>query len=112
MKPTYLGLLLLLWSACGGAEMPDKNTQNAVALISQGATVIDVRTPIEIADGALPGALSIIHTDIVAGVQALALPSDAPLVLYCRSGIVRVWQQQRYKLKATLRSLMAVATSS
>ncbi|MDG1771609.1 MAG: rhodanese-like domain-containing protein [Luminiphilus sp.] len=86
MKPTYLGLLLLLWSAYGGAEMPDKNTQHAVALISQGATVIDVRTPIEIADGTLPDALSIIHTDIVAGVQALALPSDAPLVLYCRSG--------------------------
>jgi phage shock protein E len=66
--------------------MPDDNTQNAVARIIAGATVIDVRTPVEIAGGALPDALTIVHTDIVAGVAALALPSDAPLVLYCRSG--------------------------
>lgn len=86
MKPTFLGLLFLLLPALGGAEMPDKNTQYAVALIHEGATVIDVRTPAEIAEGALPGALAIIHTDIVAGVNALELPADAPLVLYCRSG--------------------------
>ena len=66
--------------------MPDNNTQNAVELILHGATVIDVRTPVEIAEGALPGALTIIHADIVSGVNALALPNDTPLVLYCRSG--------------------------
>ena len=66
--------------------MPDKNTQYAVALIDEGATGIDVRAPAEIAEGALPGALAIIHTDIVAGVNALGLRADAPLVLYCRSG--------------------------
>jgi len=66
--------------------MPDNNTQNAVELILHGATVIDVRTPVEIAEGALPEALTIIHTDIVSGVNALALPNDTPLVLYCRSG--------------------------
>ncbi|MDG1065654.1 MAG: rhodanese-like domain-containing protein [Luminiphilus sp.] len=86
MKPPFLGLLFLLLSACGGAKMPDNDIQNAVTLISAGATVIDVRTPVEIAGGALPDALPILHTDIVAGVTALALPSDTPLVLYCRSG--------------------------
>jgi phage shock protein E len=86
MKPPFVALLFLLLSACGGAKMPDDNTQNTVALIIAGATVIDVRTPVEIAGGALPNALTIVHTDIVAGVAALALPSDAPLVLYCRSG--------------------------
>jgi phage shock protein E len=86
MKPPFVGLLFLLLSACGDAKMPDDNTQSAVALIIAGAKVIDVRTPAEIAGGALPGALAIVHTDIVAGVAALALPSDAPLVLYCRSG--------------------------
>lgn len=86
MKPTFLGLLFLFLSACGDTEMPDNNTQNAVELILHGATVIDVRTPVEIAEGALPGALTIIHTDIVSGVNALALPNDTPLVLYCRSG--------------------------
>ena len=86
MKLPFFGLLFLLLSACGGTNMPDDNTQNAVARIIAGATVIDVRTPVEIAGGALPDALTIVHTDIVAGVAALALPSDAPLVLYCRSG--------------------------
>ncbi|MBT5209412.1 MAG: rhodanese-like domain-containing protein, partial [Halieaceae bacterium] len=86
MKLPFFGLLFLLLSACGDAKMPDDNTQNAVARIIAGATVIDVRTPVEIAGGALPDALTIVHTDIVAGVAALALPSDAPLVLYCRSG--------------------------
>ena len=86
MKLPFFGLLFLLLSACGDAKMPDDNTQNAVARIIAGATVIDVRTPVEIAGGSLPDALTIVHTDIVAGVAALALPSDAPLVLYCRSG--------------------------
>ena len=86
MKLPFFGLLFLLLSACGGTNMPDDNTQNAVARIIAGATVIDVRTPVEIAGGALPDALTIVHTDIVAWVAALALPSDAPLVLYCRSG--------------------------
>ena len=86
MKLPLLGLLIFLLSACGGSEMPENKTQHILALIFAGATVIDVRTPAEVAEGALPNALNIIHTDIVAGVDALALPTDTPLVLYCRSG--------------------------
>lgn len=53
-------------------------------LIRSGATVVDVRTPEEFADGAYPGALNIPVSDL--GHRALEIPKDRPVVLYCGSG--------------------------
>ena len=109
MKLPFFGLLFLLLSACGGAKMPDDNTQNAVARIIAGATVIDVRTPVEIAGGALPDALTIVHTDIVAG--SLPWHCLAMRLSYFTAGVViaRVSLLQRCKPRATPKSLMAAA---
>lgn len=56
----------------------------AAALIDDGALLLDVRTPAEVATGAPDGAVNI-------PVQELAtrmgeLPRERPLVVYCRSG--------------------------
>ncbi len=50
------------------------------------ATVIDVRTPAEYADGHLDGAVNI---DLQSGsfaAEVSALPADASYIVYCRSG--------------------------
>jgi rhodanese-related sulfurtransferase len=53
-------------------------------LIRGGATVVDVRTPDEFADGAYPGALNIPVQEL--GQRAAEIPRDRPVVLYCASG--------------------------
>ena len=59
-----------------------------VARCASDAPVLDVRTPAEIAGGRLAGAL---HADVMAPdfadrVDALGLPTEGPVYVYCRSG--------------------------
>ncbi len=92
----WLGLLsgiVFAWSSDGGLRADDM-TKNRAELspadawseIKAGSTLIDVRTPEEFADGHLPGALNINHTEIAKKIGALNLSKSAPVVLYCRSG--------------------------
>lgn len=85
MKYLFMLTAALMLVACG-SEQPVANSDQVLAKIAAGATVIDVRTSLEQDGGMLPGALPILHTKIVDGVAALAIPKDQPLVLYCRSG--------------------------
>jgi len=48
--------------------------------------LIDVRTPEEYAAGHADGALNIEYQHIVAGVEKLDIPRQAPIYVYCRSG--------------------------
>ncbi len=48
--------------------------------------VLDVRTPEEYAEGHVPGALNIPHTEVAARLDELAPYRDREIVLYCRSG--------------------------
>lgn len=52
--------------------------------IRAGATVVDVRSPEEFADGAYPGALNIPVQEL--GRRAGEIPKDRPVVVYCASG--------------------------
>ena len=52
--------------------------------IKAGATVVDVRSVEEFADGAYPGALNIPVQDLMR--RAGELPKGKPVVLYCASG--------------------------
>ena len=52
--------------------------------IKAGATVVDVRTPEEFADGAYPGALNIPVQDLMR--RSAEIPKGKPVVLYCASG--------------------------
>ncbi len=48
--------------------------------------VLDVRTPEEYAEGHVPGAINIPHTEVAARLDELAPYRDREIVLYCRSG--------------------------
>jgi rhodanese-related sulfurtransferase len=52
--------------------------------IKAGATVVDVRTPEEFADGSYPGALNIPVQDMAQ--RAGEIPRDKPVVVFCASG--------------------------
>lgn len=51
-----------------------------------GVTLLDVRTPGEVAEGHLPGATVIDISDPAFATKAAALPKDKPVYVYCRSG--------------------------
>ncbi len=53
--------------------------------IAAGATIVDVRTPDEVARGAYPGAVNIPLQALTARLHAI--PRDRPVVLYCASGM-------------------------
>ena len=55
-------------------------------LVSNGATLVDVRSPGEFAGGHLPGARNIPVGDLSAR-AADRIPKDRPVVVYCASGV-------------------------
>ncbi len=59
-----------------------------VARRDADAPILDVRTPAEFAAGHLAGAtnVDVNAPDFQAQVEALGLPADGPVYLYCRSG--------------------------
>ena len=59
-----------------------------VAQRAPGAPVLDVRTPEEFAEGHLAGAVNVdvFAPDFAQQVQAMDLPTEEPVYLYCRSG--------------------------
>lgn len=48
--------------------------------------VLDVRTPAEYAEGHVPGAVNIPHTELAARIGELADAHSRDIVVYCRSG--------------------------
>ena len=60
------------------------NCEEAQALLTRGAQLVDVRSPAEHAAGALPGAANLPVEAIYQWVNSLE--RDQPVLLYCRSG--------------------------
>lgn len=83
MRPsrvTVLAVLLVAFVAVGACSTSDPIT------VAADTVVIDVRTPAEYAEGHLDGAVNL---DVQSGSFAddiSALPSDADIIVYCRSG--------------------------
>jgi phage shock protein E len=73
---------LLSVTACASGQFIP--AQEARALVKQGATLVDVRTPEEFAGGHIEGAVNIPIDDLEA--RKSELKKDGELVLYCRSG--------------------------
>lgn len=76
-------LVLASCASSSGSAAPDPAAANAVAA---GATIIDVRTPAEFADGHLDGAVNI---DVQASdfdQRISELDPDGTYLIYCRSG--------------------------
>lgn len=79
---TLLAALLLALTACSSAD----GAASVSSAVDSGATIIDVRTPAEFAEGHVAGATNI---DVSAPdfEQRLAgLDPEASYVVYCRSG--------------------------
>lgn len=54
--------------------------------ISSGAVALDVRSPEEVAEGRLEGAVCIPHDQIAARIEELKQYQDQPLVVFCKVG--------------------------
>ncbi|MGH8130307.1 MAG: rhodanese-like domain-containing protein [Steroidobacteraceae bacterium] len=88
-----LPLLLLLAStivcAAEAGEPPSiepKTVGERLAWGDQSLVVLDVRTPAEYAEGHVPGALNIPHTELAARIAELSAARSRDIVVYCRSG--------------------------
>jgi phage shock protein E len=55
-------------------------------LLSQGALIIDVRSPKEFDSGSLPGAQNLPLDEITDRIKSVAPDKDKPLLLHCLSG--------------------------
>lgn len=60
-------------------------SSEAHRLVSEGATLVDVRTPAEFAEGHLEGAINLPLADLASHVDELR--SAKAVVLYCHSGL-------------------------
>ncbi|MCA9632554.1 MAG: rhodanese-like domain-containing protein [Myxococcales bacterium] len=60
--------------------------EEAQRLVSEGALLVDVRTPAEFNSGHLPGAINLPLNELGKRVSELE-PKEQPIVLYCASGM-------------------------
>ncbi|MDH4569647.1 rhodanese-like domain-containing protein [Pseudomonas sp. BN414] len=82
---TLLAVLALALSLPAAAG--DTDQAAAIEAMHQpNAVLIDVRTPEEVAGGAIPGAHNIGYEEIAQKIAEVAPDKDTPIVLYCRSG--------------------------
>ena len=79
-----LFLLMLTCTAVRAENAEERVAINALSL--PDAVLIDVRTPEEFAQGALPGARQIEFEQIAEQISAIAPDKSQPVILYCRSG--------------------------
>jgi phage shock protein E len=76
-----LAVVAALWLS----HRPDTSSQDARALVANGARLVDVRTAEEYAGGHLPGAVNIPVDELPDRIGDLG-PHDQPVVVYCASG--------------------------
>jgi rhodanese-related sulfurtransferase len=83
-----IALLLACAVACSAApvNISDISQDEFLANRASYAIVLDVRRADEFAGGHVPGALNVPHDQLAARLPELGLDSDAPVVVYCRSG--------------------------
>ena len=88
MKNLYRMLIALMATVTTTAAIAAQVDQSAAlkALQRTNTVLIDVRTELEFAEGALPGATRIETENLAERITAIAPDKDAPVVLYCRSG--------------------------
>ncbi len=72
--------------AAGPATIEPKSVGDRMAWADQSMVLLDVRTPAEYAEGHLPGAINIPHTELASRLAELSASRDRDIVVYCRSG--------------------------
>lgn len=83
-------LLSLLIFSCGStqgqSEVTVVDADRLLELQSAGAIVIDVRSPEEVAEGKIPGAINIPLSENMAS-DITDIKKDQAVIVYCRSGM-------------------------
>lgn len=89
--PQFLAAALLLavavtTPAAEPASIETRTVSERLAWGDRSVVVLDVRTPSEYAEGHVPGAMNIPHTELASRIGELADARDRDIVVYCRSG--------------------------
>ena len=69
------------------AEIREVDTEQADAMRHDGATMLDVREPDEVAQGVIPGAVGVVRGNLEAQVENLIPDKSTPLVVHCAGGV-------------------------
>ena len=81
----FLGLFAAAFLVLWYLKRPNISTAQAHELVSQGARLIDVRSPGEFSGGHIDGARNIPVGEIAGRAGELGAP-DKPIIVYCASG--------------------------
>ena len=80
--PTFRDLL-----SSTKAEINETDPAGAEAAIADGALLLDVREPDEVAQGAVPGSVVIVRGNLESQVESRITDKDTPLVVMCAGGV-------------------------
>ncbi len=69
------------------AEIAETDPEGAAAAIAEGAVLLDVREPDEVAQGVVPGSTTIVRGNLEAQVEARIPDKGTPLVVMCAGGV-------------------------
>jgi molybdopterin/thiamine biosynthesis adenylyltransferase/rhodanese-related sulfurtransferase len=69
------------------AEIREVDTEQAASLWLDGATILDVREPDEVAQGVIPGSVGIVRGNLEAQVENHIPDKSTPLVVLCAGGV-------------------------
>lgn len=88
MKALFIMLIVCIPFFCctAFAYATDITAQQGLQKVTQGALLIDVRTPQEFTAGHVEGALNIQHDSIAEQIARFGTDKTREIVLYCRSG--------------------------
>src|SRR5262245_40821058 len=76
----------MLALAGGPASIEPRELGVRIAWADPTLAVLDVRTPAEFADGHIPGAINVPHTELAARMAELEGLRERDIVVYCGSG--------------------------
>ncbi|WP_341503202.1 rhodanese-like domain-containing protein [Gallaecimonas sp. GXIMD4217] len=83
MRQLILAVALLAPAAWA---VEDIDAQTLLSQPQAERLILDVRTPEEFADGHVPNAVNISHTELEGRLAEVLAYQDKPVVVYCRSG--------------------------
>ena len=68
------------------ADVPDVTAKDVLDSNNQDWLILDVRSEQEFAEGHVPGAINIAHTELADNLDKVWAYKDKTIVVYCRSG--------------------------
>lgn len=69
------------------ADIREVDTEKGAALRLDGATILDVREPDEVAQGVIPGSVGVVRGNLEAQIENIIPDKTTPLVVMCAGGV-------------------------